>query len=189
LRRLIEVAVTMQAPPSSLVAVTAAIEQAIATLAPHVPAPPPPRYPGVPPSGRPADFFPYDCAVGHWSPLAAPIEIAWEESLAVGRVTFGTAYEGPLGCVHGGAIAAVFDQLFTVANLMRGSAGPTAQLTVHFRRPTPLHTALRFEAWQERVEERKIHTAGRVLAGDEVTVEASGLFIHVPVDRVMNLLR
>ena len=40
------------------------------------------------------------------------------------------------------------------------------------RRPSPLGAELRFEAWQDRTEGRKIHGAGRLLCGDDVTAEA-----------------
>jgi acyl-CoA thioesterase FadM len=90
--------------------------------------------------------------------------------------------------VHGAAIAAAFDQVFNVANLMMGTPGPTRRLELRYRRPTPLRRELRFEAWRERVEDRKVFAAGRLLAGDEVTVEAEGLFVMVPLDKVMRML-
>ena len=58
-----------------------------------------------------------------------------------------------------------------------GTAGPTASLQLHYRRPTPLQVPLRFEAWQDRVEGRRVYTRGRLLVGDRTTVEAEGLFI------------
>ena len=32
-----------------------------------------------------------------------------------------------------------------------------------------------------------MYTAGRLLAGDEVTVEASGLFILVPLEKILRM--
>ncbi len=97
--------------------------------------------------------------------------------------------QGPPGCLHGAVIAASFDQVLIVANLMRGVAGPTVKLQLQYRRPTPLFTDLRFEAWVERVEERYVHSSGRLLVGDAVTVEASGLFALLPHERVMRMRR
>jgi hypothetical protein len=91
---------------------------------------------------------PFDAVVGRFSPLAPPLRVRWEPPMAVGEVTFTPPYEGPPGCVHGGMIAAAFDQVFNVANLMLGNPGPTASLQLHYRRPTPLGVALRFEGWQ-----------------------------------------
>jgi len=47
---------------------------------------------------------------------------------------------------------------------------------------------LRFEAWQDRVEGRRVYTRGRLLVGDRMTVEAEGLFILVPVERILRMM-
>ena len=185
-RRLIDVTVTIDGAAESLTAAAARIDDIVADLRPLVPSAPPPRYPGG--GSTPGDFFPYDYVMGKWNPLAAPLHFEWHDPLAVGTATFGTAYEGPPGCVHGAVIAAAFDQVLNVANLMSGTAGPTARLEMRYRRPTPLHTGLRFEGWVKQREKRKIHTAGRLLVDGNVTVEAEGLYIVVDVDRVMRML-
>ena len=82
----------------------------------------------------------------------------------------------------------VFDQVLNVPNIMSGYAGPTAQLTVRFRKPTPLDADLVFEGWQERVDGRRVPARARCLHGDTVTVEAEAVFVRVPVDRVLRLL-
>jgi acyl-coenzyme A thioesterase PaaI-like protein len=187
-RRLIATTVTVDAPPAALAVATAAVDRIVMELRAHVPDPPPPRYPGAVDPTDPGTVFPYDAVMGPLNPLAVPVQITWEPPQAVGRVCFDTPYEGPPGCVHGAVIAATFDQIFNVANLMQGTAGPTAKLELHFRKPTPLRTALRFEGWRERVEDRKVYAAGRLLAGDTVTVEAAGLFVLVSPERVMKLL-
>jgi len=185
-RRLIDVTVSIDAPPELLRDAAERIDRLVGELRAAVPSPPPVRYPGS--GATPSEVFPYDYVMGKWNPLAAPVHIEWSDPLSIGTVTFGTAYEGPPGCVHGAAIAAAFDQVLNVANLMSGAAGPTARLELRYRRPTPLHRAVRFEGWVKQREERKIHAAGRLLADGEVTVEADGLFIIVDVERVMRML-
>lgn len=185
-RRLIDVTVSVDATSALLGDVAERIDRLVDELRAVVPSPPPARYPGG--GATPGDFFPYDYVMGKWNPLAAPVHIEWHDPLSIGTVTFGTAYEGPPGCVHGAAIAAAFDQVLNVANLMSGAAGPTARLELRYRRPTPLHRAVRFEGWVKQREERKIHAAGRLLADGEVTVEADGLFILVDAERVMRML-
>lgn len=92
-----------------------------------------------------------------------------------GEVTFGAAYEGPPGHVHGGYVAAAFDELLGFAQL---SPGYTARLTVTYRRPTPLHRLLRLEAAIESVEGRKRIVRGRCTLEDGTLLsEAEGLFI------------
>ncbi|MBX3024800.1 PaaI family thioesterase [bacterium] len=184
-RRLIDATVRVDGDAALLRAASRRVDDLAAALRGAAPDPPPPRYPG---GETPMGFFPYDFVIGRWNPLAAPIAMRWEDPLAVGEVTFGTAYEGPPGCVHGGAIAAAFDQVLNVANVMSATAGPTARLQMFYRRPTPLHQPLRFEGWVARREERKVHSAGRLLAGDVVTVEAEGLYVILDPLRVVNLL-
>lgn len=185
-RRLIDATVSVDGDAARLLAAAQRVDAVTAELRTAVPDPPPPRYAGG--GDTPMAVFPYDCTIGRWNPLAAPIEMRWEDPLAVGEVVFGTAYEGPPGCVHGAVIAAAFDQVLNVANLMSGNAGPTARLQMRYRRPTPLRRPLRFEGWVARREERKVHSAGRLLVGDVVTVEAEGLYVIVDPERVVNLL-
>ena len=45
-----------------------------------------------------------------------------------GVVTFGDAYEGPPGCVHGGFIAASFDEMLGFVAGATGKPGMTARL-------------------------------------------------------------
>lgn len=40
----------------------------------------------------------------------------------------------------------------------------------------------------DRIGGRKIYSAGRLIAGGETTVEASGMFIRLSTDRVMKML-
>jgi hypothetical protein len=107
----------------------------------------------------------------------------------VGRVRYGYAYEGPPGCVHGGVIAAAFDEVLGFAQSLGGRPGMTGTLTVKYRRPTPLDTDLIFEGWVDRIEGRKIFTQGRCLADGVVTAEAEGLFISVDFEKMAQLLR
>jgi hypothetical protein len=185
-RRLIDATVRIDAPADRLIETAARVDRLVRELHPSLPDPPPPRYPGG--GSAPRDFFPYDYVMGKWNPVAAPLHIEWHDPLAIGTATFGSAYEGPPGCLHGAVIAAAFDQVFNVANLMSGTAGPTARLEVRYRQPTPLHREVRFEGSVTRREERKIHTAGRLLVDGTIAVAAEGLFIVVDAERVMRLL-
>jgi acyl-coenzyme A thioesterase PaaI-like protein len=185
-RRLIDATVRVDGDEALLRGVAQRVDDLAAELHTAAAHPPPPRH--LAGGDTPMAFFPYDYVIGRWNPLAAPIHMEWRDPLAVGEVTFGTPYEGPPGCVHGAAIAAAFDQVLNVANLMSGNAGPTARLQMHYRRPTPLHRRLRFEGWVTQREERKVHSAGRLLVDDVVTVEAEGLYIIVDPERVARLL-
>jgi len=129
--------------------------------------------------GHDRAFFDWSPLLGMANPLAPPVRVALEGHTVVGTVRFGIAYEGPPGCVHGGYIAAAFDELLGLTQSLSGKVGMTGTLTVKYRRPTPLHTTLRLEGVVESVHGRKVITQGRMLAGDGLTAEATGLFISI----------
>lgn len=138
-------------------------------------------------AGEPFAFFDHSPMLGRANPLAPPIELWLEDGRMHGRATFGGAYEGPPGCVHGGFIAAAFDEVLGSTQSLSGSPGMTGRLTVHYRSPTPLRTELRFEGALERVDGRKIHTRGWLWAADVLCAEAEGLFISIDRARFAEL--
>jgi acyl-coenzyme A thioesterase PaaI-like protein len=118
---------------------------------------------------------------GRYNPLAPPVELTCEPGTPphiVGRIAFGEAHEGHPSSVHGSILAAVYDQLLAHAAIAAGCGGPTATLTVHFRRMTPLRTPLRFESWVERIDGRKAFVLGTCHAAGELLTEAEGLFVR-----------
>lgn len=138
-------------------------------------------------SGDPFAFFDHSPMLGRANPLAPPLEMWSEDDRIYARATFGAGYEGPPGCVHGGYIAAAFDEVLGSAQSLSGNPGMTGRLVVHYRSPTPLHEELAFEAWLEGVEGRKISTRGTLYAGDRLCAESEGLFISIDPSRFAEL--
>jgi len=140
-------------------------------------------------AGDVAAFFDQSPMIGLANPLAPPIRLAKTgERTAEGRVVFGSAYEGPPGCVHGGFVAAAFDEVLGFTQSLGGSPGFTGTLAVRYRVPTPLHAELRFECRIDRVEGRKTFASGRVLAGDVLCAEAEAIFVSARPERFQQLL-
>ena len=137
-------------------------------------------------SGDPHAFFDHSPLLGLANPLAPPLRLEVADGKVVGAARFGSAYEGPPGCVHGGYIAAAFDEVLGMAQSLGGRPGMTGTLTVRYRRPTPLHTDLRFDAALDRTEGRKIFTSGRLYnaATDELTAEAEAIFVSVDFSKI-----
>lgn len=129
--------------------------------------------------GHDRAFFDWSPLFGLANPLAPPIKVWMEGEEVVGSVRFGIAYEGPPGCVHGGFIAAAFDELLGLTQSLSGRVGMTGTLTVKYRKPTPLHTELRMDGRVESAQGRKVVVTGRMFAGDVLTAEADGLFISI----------
>ncbi|PLW82689.1 PaaI family thioesterase [Kineobactrum sediminis] len=118
-------------------------------------------------------------AVGGFSnPLAPQLNMWLEKESAFGTVTCGYAYEGPPGYIHGGYIAAIFDQFLGMAQLMGKNPGMTGCLTVRYHRPTPLNTPLDLSASLRGSEGRKTVVTGEMHAAGELTASCEGLFIR-----------
>jgi acyl-coenzyme A thioesterase PaaI-like protein len=123
--------------------------------------------------------FDFSPLIGRSNPLAPPISLREENGRVLGEATFGSAYEGPPGSLHGGYVAAAFDEVLGYAQSLTGNPGMTGRLEVSYRSPTPLHVPLRFEAWVESAAGRKITARCTLHAGDRLCAEAVGLFITI----------
>ncbi len=185
LRRLLDATVRLRGDHDSLTSAAEQVRSIAAELESLIPETPPPRYPSSPTTID--EIFRYDFVMGDRNPVAVPLRFQNDKQRAIGFATFGTVYEGPPGCVHGAVIAGVFDQVLNVANLLNGTPGPTVRLEIDFRKPTPLHREIRFEAKCDRVEKKRIHTTARCFTGDTLTVEASGIFVAVDMDKLKRM--
>jgi len=109
--------------------------------------------------------------VGDYNPCFPRYEFHVEEESGSGTVEFPVCYEGPPGIVHGGFLAVFFDCVLQQLNCDLGLAGKTAELSLRFRRPTPLLTPLVVHAARS-IEGDRIHSSARLELGDKVLCEA-----------------
>jgi acyl-coenzyme A thioesterase PaaI-like protein len=114
---------------------------------------------------------------GRSNPLAAPVQWVIGEETATGWATYSPAYEGPQGHVHGGFVAAAFDDLMGTAQTLSGLAGYTGTLTVKMLRPTPLGRRIDYQAGITRVEGRKIYVWATSACEGQPLGEAEIVFI------------
>ncbi|GBD23332.1 hypothetical protein HRbin29_00993 [bacterium HR29] len=138
-------------------------------------------------SDSPKAMFDNSPIIGMANPVAPPLRLRVENGRVVGTAIYGQAYEGPPGHLHGGWVAASFDEVLGMAQTLSGKPGMTGTLTVRYRSPTPLHQEVRFEGWIERVEGRKIFTRGTLHAGGTLCAEAEGIFVSVDWERFRSL--
>jgi acyl-coenzyme A thioesterase PaaI-like protein len=127
------------------------------------------------------DFSPVS---GRANPVSPPLRmVKATDGTVTGSVVFSSAFEGPPGCVHGGALAAAFDDVLGLVQIL-DAPGMTGRITVHFRRPTPLGREIRFNARITSISGRKVLCSAEstTLHNDEwvVTAEADALFISLP---------
>jgi acyl-coenzyme A thioesterase PaaI-like protein len=118
----------------------------------------------------------YNPVHGPGSPLAPPLAVTESADGRVrGEVTLGKAYEGPPGLVHGGFTATLLDHALARAARSAGHGGLTASLSVRYRRPVPLGTALVVSAELGTTEGRRATATARLTtAADPETVLAEG---------------
>lgn len=114
-----------------------------------------------------------------WSnPLAPPVNNWIEGDMALGTCQCGWAYEGPPGSVHGGFVAAIFDQFLGMAQVLGGQPGMTGYLHVNYHQRTPLNTELKLQGKLVKVEGRKTIMRGELYAEGVMTASAEGLFVQ-----------
>lgn len=132
------------------------------------------------------DYFDLSMMIGRTNPLSPPVELQLHDDKITGLVTCGRRYEGPPGCVHGGYIAAVFDELLGCAQSLSGGHGMTVNLDVTYQAPTPINQELELHAWVESYVGRKIVAKGTMSASGVVTAVATGVFITIDGSKFRN---
>lgn len=131
--------------------------------------------------------FDFSPLIGQSNPLAPPIVISSDADGVRGDAVFGSAYEGPPGCVHGGCIAAAFDEVLGYCQTFTGQPGMTGTLETFYRAPTPLHTELVFRARVEQVTGRKVICTGTLHASETLCAEARAIFISLRPGKMLSL--
>lgn len=138
---------------------------------------------------QPRDFMAFSPVSGHSNPMAPPARFRVADTdtqqRVEGEVTFGPAYEGPPGHVHGGWLAAVFDELL---GFTQRGPGFTAYLHVDYRKPTPLDVRVDLVAWIASVDGRKRLIRGEARHGDLLLAEAEGLFVSPRGEDILSWL-
>ncbi len=197
MRAVIERLITSDAPEPELQRAAAQLESYAEHLATH---PVRKRYVGFAESaladassedaeGAAGGHFDFSPLIGRSNPLSPPIEMSADETGRVtGRVTFGSAYEGPPGCVHGGYVAAAFDEVLGFAETFSNAPGMTGTLNVVYRTPTPLHAEVVFTAAITRIDGRKIFVSGQLHAGDRLCASCDAIFISMKMGTFARLV-
>ncbi|MBW2361088.1 MAG: PaaI family thioesterase [Deltaproteobacteria bacterium] len=126
---------------------------------------------------------------GHLNPVAPPLVLGPGTRgngarCVVGELQMGRRYEGPPHGVHGGWVAALFDEALGAAQSLGDTPGMTAVLKVRYRQITPVKQPLRFEAWIHEQRGRRTVARATCHAGDRLTADAEGIFIGVDFDEV-----
>jgi len=97
----------------------------------------------------------------------------------VSKVVFGPRTQGAPGLVHGGAMAAVLDEVMAGTLLLGGHFAFAADLHVHFRQILPIPNGCIADGRIDRIEGRKIFASGRLrdAARQTLFAEAEAVFV------------
>jgi hypothetical protein len=100
------------------------------------------------------------------------------------RVTIGLAHEGPPHGVHGGVMAAIFDELLGHAQQIHKTLALTASLTIRYKSITPIDEELEFFAQVTHGTGKRWNGRATCTAGEKVTAEAEALFIAFDLNSI-----
>jgi acyl-coenzyme A thioesterase PaaI-like protein len=122
--------------------------------------------------------MPYSPISGKRNAVALPLKL-WKvgNHEVLGEAIFSSTYAGPPNAVHGGIIAAVFDEVLAMANVISGNAGFTGTITIKYHDKTPLDTPIELWGLNVRQEGRKQVSRGEMRVNGKVVATAEGLFI------------
>ncbi|MGY1736291.1 PaaI family thioesterase [Geodermatophilus sp. SYSU D00684] len=176
LRGLVDASVRTAVPAADLQEVAAAVRAATGRLTAAV------RPPGqLPALDDPVRFRRvYNPVAGVGSAFAPPLRLREEPGGVVGEVSFGLAYEGPPGFLHGGMSGLVMDQVLGAATIRAGLWGMTARLELDYRRPVPLDTPVVCRGRVTEAGGRKSVVTGTIALAespDRPLVEARAVFV------------
>ena len=108
-------------------------------------------------------------------------ELLWQEepNRIIGTVTFGQAFEGPPGHVHGGWVAGVLDHLMGMTHVRTGHPGMTGGLSVRYLKPTPLNHLIEVSAEATELDDKRTEVKAEMRCGETTTATAEAIFVRV----------
>jgi acyl-coenzyme A thioesterase PaaI-like protein len=171
LRRLLDVVVQTGSGPADLARATAVIDELTARLAGPVIR----RDFAIEPGSSYRSHMSLVGGLSH--PIAPELNFVAEENGGTGEVVVGKLFEGGPGLVHGGVVALLIDHAMGCVAARPERPAMTVQLTLRYRRPTPIEVPLTVSVRLDRTEGRQLHLSAAISARGEVTVEAEGIFL------------
>jgi molybdopterin converting factor small subunit/acyl-coenzyme A thioesterase PaaI-like protein len=106
-----------------------------------------------------------------------------EGDVVVADACFGAAFEGAPGRVHGGMVAAVFDDLVGFILGMVGQPGFTGRITVVYKAPVPTERPVEFRAWMRERFERTLVVDADVRLGEKILATCEATMVLVDGER------
>jgi acyl-coenzyme A thioesterase PaaI-like protein len=143
----------------------------------------PDRLPDAPPAGARMNRHGPLCVVcGTGHPTGLRLRLFAGEGISTyAEVDVTELHEGQFGRIHGGLLAAAFDEMMGAVNWLVGPPTLTGRLDVVYRAPVPVGRMLFFRAWSAGIERRKSFVTGECrLDGPDglLAATASAVFLR-----------
>src|SRR3954452_18451538 len=137
-----------------------------------------------PGEGDPMGTFP-DCVVsGEANPMGLDVQFFRGGDDAVSRAVLGPAFEGAPNRPHGGGVAAIFDDLMGFVLGIVEAPAYTAELTVRYRKPTPVNEEIEFRARLVDRNGRRLRIEAEATDSQGTKVAtAEALFLTIPKEK------
>ena len=112
------------------------------------------------------------------------IGLTWyakEDGSIFSEFTLTIKQQGPRGHIHGGASAAVLDEVIGVAIWRAGYNVAVVNMDINFRQAIPVNTTVTVEARMTGKEGRKVFGTGEIYLPDgSVAVSCTGIYVEAP---------
>jgi len=104
-----------------------------------------------------------------------------EDGRLTSEFTLSEAHQGPPGHAHGGASAAILDEVMGLVVWAAGHQVVAANININYHKLLPLHQPLFAEARISETVGRKVFSVGEIrLADSTVAVSGSGVYVIAP---------
>lgn len=141
----------------------------------------------VSPGTGPFDHHDHCFVCGDENPAALGLQLAEEGDVVRGTVRLGVHHQGVPGVAHGGALAALADEVGGSALLVRGERFVTANLSLDYVAPVLIGQELDLAASLVRSEDRKRWVEVTMTRGAATVAVARLLFITVEAQHFADL--
>lgn len=100
-----------------------------------------------------------------------------------GRFVVRPALEGGPGVIHGGVMAAIFDELQGFSGMITQLVAVTAHLEVDYRKPIPLGATVNLDSTVHGRAGRKLYTSANAWIDGNMVASSQGIFVIIDPDR------
>ncbi len=115
------------------------------------------------------------------NPIGLKLEFTFEDDICKSSFTAQDCHQGWPGCVHGGIISTVLDEVMSQWIWFNNIAAMTAELSIRFSKAVPLQVPLRLESWKTGGRGKLFLMESRIVLPDgSIPCRGEAKFIKYP---------